>query len=188
MTSEQSQRRSRCPECGAEATEESLVDHKLSALGYKHDDQMFECSECGHSYPHGVPVGEFDGDAEDLWCDVCDLGYMRVHRIKQMDGNVGLHLKCPHHYEFDCPECNEEIAADGVRRTVAGRMCPHCERHLERDDVPFCFYFTQTRRESGERDISLIGYPDITGELNPEEPYGFPDDPDDSGEENAGVW
>lgn len=173
--SEQPRRESRCPECGAEATEQSLARHSLSAVGYLHDDQMFECSECGHDYPHGVPVGEFDGQADDLWCDVCNLGFMRVHRTQKQNDGHKLHLKCPHHHPLDCPNCGDEIPADGVTVTRNGTcVCPFCEESMSRSDVPFCFYFRFAERTEDSGNRSLVGYPDITGNLAAaEESYGY---------------
>lgn len=181
---EQPNRKSRCPKCGGAPTDESAKRHHLSDLGYLHDDQLFECSECGEEYPHGVPIGEFDGDAEDLWCDVCELGFMNVHRVRvRSDEQVGLDLKCPHHHHFDCPECDEVVPADGIDRRKDGSLgCPYCYEDVAREDVPFCFYFDQTTRDFGERDIALIGFPSITGQMQGADPYGYTDDPDESGE------
>lgn len=170
------ERKSNCPACGAEATDTSIVEHRLSNMGYFHDDQHFECSECDHSYTHGVPVGEPDVDADDLWCDVCDLGFMNVHRTQfKGDGIVRLHLKCGHHHDFDCPECGEEIAADGVRLTKeGGYYCPSCEEDLERDEIPFCHYFNTTIRKADARKRALVGYPMLTGRTDGAQNLGYP--------------
>lgn len=103
-----------CPECGGEpvrSADEIQVQHRLSAMGYLHDDQDPECSECGHSWTHGVPVGQFEG-GEDLLCDSCQHDpslkrpvYYRVHRVEWQQGDrVLLHLKCPRCYLFTTVE------------------------------------------------------------------------------------
>lgn len=169
----QPDRETRCPKCGGAPTDDSALRHDLSDLGYLHDDQSYKCSDCGHSYTHGVPVGECELDAHDLWCDVCDLGFMRVHRVAPMNSHVTLHLKCHHHHEFPCPECRFTVAADGAVLTKEGELyCPHCDGKLSFDEVPYCFYFTQTTREVDD-ECALIGYPDITGSTADADPYGY---------------
>lgn len=174
---EQPRRESQCPRCGADATTESLARHSLSDVGYLHDDQMFQCSACGHSYSHGVPVGDFDGDATDLWCQVCNLGFMRVHRVEKQDGGVRLHLKCPHHHEFGCRLCGRTIPADGVAVTRSGaHTCPHCDSALDRGEIPYCCYFEFTHRETDGSGIALTGYPDTTGNTrDASAAYGYPE-------------
>lgn len=98
-----------CPYCGANVDGEQVVKHRLSAMGYMHDDIEMECDECGSSWPHGVPVGEFEGEeAEDLFCSSCEQRFMRVHRVAprwtaetEAQRKVILHLKCPNCYYFD---------------------------------------------------------------------------------------
>lgn len=173
---EQAERDSRCPECGGEPTDGSAVEHHLSAMGYLHDDQQFECSECGHGYAHGVPAGEFDGDASDLWCDVCDLGYMTIHRVEKTNGGMRLHMKCGNHHALDCPECEQNIPASGLHdvRNFAGGKCPHCSVLISRGDVPYCFYFTFAHRETDHSYISLIGWPRTTGNVSDAtDAYGY---------------
>lgn len=99
-----------CPECGGEPNyqpEEALaVQERLQANGYLHNDINLKCTECGHSWPHGVPRGEFDG-YDDLECSACGHEAMLVHRVRLTDppgdggGEVTLHLKCPRCYQFD---------------------------------------------------------------------------------------
>lgn len=99
-----------CPECGGEpvkTAEELRVEHRLGAMGYLHDDQVFECSDCAHEWTHGVPQGAFEGGG-DLRCHSCrhDPGlegdqFYRVHRVVSEQGDqVLLHLKCPRCYLF----------------------------------------------------------------------------------------
>lgn len=103
-----------CPSCGGDpvkTAEELRVEHRLSAMGYLHDDQEPECSECGHNWTHGVPVGEFEG-GDDLRCHSCrhDPGlerdqFYRVHRVVWQQGDdVLLHLKCPRCFLFTTAE------------------------------------------------------------------------------------
>jgi len=95
-----------CPECNGEVTEESKIKHNLGKVGYNHDDIAVECSECGHSWPHGVPIGSPPRELyEYLVCDVCDDGLMFPHRIHQKPNQesgdkVDLDLKCPNCYYF----------------------------------------------------------------------------------------
>lgn len=99
---------STCPYCGGDATEDSVVKHRLSAMGYKHDDIELECDGCGQTWPHGVPIGEYDGKrAEELFCGACEERYMLVHRVEPSwskadtgDWEVLVHLKCPNCYYF----------------------------------------------------------------------------------------
>lgn len=94
--------RAACPECGADATDASVRRHKLSALGYVHDDQYLECAECNHEWILGVPIGEAADYPDQLHCDGCDT-FRLVHRValaeNQLDktppDRFDLHLKCP---------------------------------------------------------------------------------------------
>jgi len=99
-----------CPDCGAEldtSTEDLLVEHRLSAMGYLHDDQVLTCPECGSQSTHGVPVGEFEGGL-DLECRSCrhdpsleQPQFYRVHRVVWQQGDQArLHLKCPRCFHF----------------------------------------------------------------------------------------
>lgn len=184
---EQPERETNCPQCGGEPTEESEVRHRLSDMGYLHDDQTFTCQECNRDYTHGVPVGDPDVNAEDLWCDVCNLGYMTVHRVKVRSvDQVRLHLKCHHHHSFDCPECDGEIPVDGVRTT--GDMsfrCPLCEDELERSEIPYCFYFNKALRKTDHNGVALIGFPTITGQTEGARPYGWSEEDDENGTSNT---
>lgn len=96
---------SHCPECGAEPTTESIIEHRLSDHGYLHDDVKLKCrgDECGTEWAHGVPIGDFDRPemADDLFCSSCSDAWMFVHRVAPKSANVVLHLKCPNCYNFD---------------------------------------------------------------------------------------
>lgn len=133
---------SACPYCGGDPTERSRRHHTLSDLGYLHDDIQMECSECGQTWPCGVPVGEYDGPGgEDLFCSSCEKRYMRVHRINwdrqgRRDYFI-VHLKCPN---------------------------------------PNCYYFAKTKREPDSGGTALIGYPDITGDVENADAYGYQGD------------
>lgn len=124
-----------CPKCRAEPTESSVRQHKLSDLGYMHDDVQLECSECEATWTLGIPIGEELEYGDDLWCSSCDDSVMLVHRVKVKPDDqmvVKLHLKCPN-----------------------------------------CYYFTTIDRKCDDRNLALVGYPQITGELSEDEPYGF---------------
>lgn len=97
-----------CPYCGADVHDDNVVKHRLSAMGYIHDDIEMECDECGQTWPLGVPVGEFEGDeAEKLFCSSCESRFMRIHRVAPRwnsdpdNRKVMLHLKCPNCYYFE---------------------------------------------------------------------------------------
>lgn len=124
----------RCPDCGAEPTDESIRNVHLSSLGYFHGDMKYQCMECEASWTHGVPVGDGDSPlADDLVCDKCDGRYL-VHRVEPDDDTIMLHLKCPE-----------------------------------------CYAFERVHREWSTKRI-LVGYPQTTGELNPDRPDGFTSD------------
>ena len=173
-------RQSNCPACGASPSDTSIVEHRLSDMGYLHDDQHFECSDCGHEYTHGVPVGEPDMDVDDLWCDGCDLGYMNVHRAEQTDGDVvQIHLKCAHHHAFDCPECETWVPADGVRLSKDHDFhCPFCDHSLPRDAIPYCHLFRIIERDVGPNGRALLGYPMMTGRTEGAQAFGYPEEED----------
>jgi uncharacterized Zn finger protein len=58
-----------CPECGHAPTDDSVVESRLSNLGYHHEDVTLECSNCGHTWQHGIPKGDVD---DDTWvCPAC---------------------------------------------------------------------------------------------------------------------
>lgn len=91
-----------CPECGADPVPDP--EHRLSALGYLHDDIVYECSDpdCGAEWTHGVPAGDYDDEpdlADDLECGSCGE-WALVHRIEPESGAATLHLKCPECYHF----------------------------------------------------------------------------------------
>lgn len=148
-----------CPECGGEPsqdTDELRVQHSLANMGYLHDDQTLECSECGNRWTHGVPVGEFDG-GQDLVCDSCQhdetlegAQYYRVHRVvpsrEASPGGAGivtLHLKCPR-----------------------------------------CYLFKKVKREMDHRGIALVGFPPITGSMTGAQEYGWTGTPPGVGGED----
>ena len=80
-----------CPACGADAPE-FAVKHNLHALGYLADDISMACVECGHSWLHGVPIGE---GGDDMTCRACGQASMRVHQINETGRGWRLHFKCP---------------------------------------------------------------------------------------------
>ncbi len=98
-----------CPECGGEVTDESRVKHNLGRIGYQHDDIEVECSSCGCTWPHGVPIGSPPEELYDyLRCDACNDALMLTHRIhlkpnQETESGVqsfDLDLKCPNCFYF----------------------------------------------------------------------------------------
>lgn len=145
---------SRCPDCGAEPTDESLVEHRLSDLGYTHDDQTLSCSdpECGRTWTCGVPIGIYHGSlADDLHCDSCEDAWFRVHRIRVPDPSVAS-------TDSDAP-----VAYVYVK-------CPNCYR------------FRRLEREFGPHGFAMLGFPHITGATDGARAFGYPDS-DDTSEE-----
>lgn len=66
-----------CPYCGAKATDESIRKKELSALGYRHEDVRYDCSECDKTWVHGIPKGEYDNEKWE--CDACEDGHYIPH-------------------------------------------------------------------------------------------------------------
>lgn len=108
-----------CPYCGGDAEAVDPVAHRLSAIGYTHDDVEMECADCESTWPLGIPIGEFEGEeAEDLFCSSCEKRFMRVHRVVprwRSEDKVMLHLKCPNCYYFDK---QQRVAGDGGKVLV----------------------------------------------------------------------
>lgn len=107
---------SNCPSCGSEPTDDSIVERRLSDMGYLHEDIALECSECKESWWLGVPRGDYE-DGEDLWCESCEDTWMLVHRVDPIaggDDEIELHLKCPN------PECHhfKRVLREGDGRRV----------------------------------------------------------------------
>lgn len=102
LSEQQVPQHAHCPYCRSEPTDDSVVKHQLSAMGYLHDDVRLECSECGERWTLGIPIGE--GGYEDMWCQSCDSAYFGTHRVEWMRdaGKIvfRLHLKCPNCYHF----------------------------------------------------------------------------------------
>lgn len=88
---------SRCPYCGKKP--ENIAEHRLSKLGYKHDDIVLKC-ENKHEWWAGVPIGEPDEKYwEDLWCESCESCFYRVKSLEvPRNGTIKLHVKCPNCY------------------------------------------------------------------------------------------
>jgi len=107
----------RCPECHAAPTEESITRHRLSNLGYLHDDVYWECTECGNEWLSGIPIGEYDG-GDDLWCESCGSEWMLTHRVLPNGDTVILHLKCPNDECYHWKDI--ERSTDGVGRALVG--------------------------------------------------------------------
>lgn len=115
---------SRCPNCGAKPTDETRIEHRLSNLGYKHDDILLECSECGTEWNHGMAQGNPPEEMyEDLRCE-CGV-FMRVHGITARgvtatnpfdEVYLRLLLKCP-----NCQHTKRvDRETDGTFSTLVG--------------------------------------------------------------------
>lgn len=92
-----------CPYCGSPPDEESQVTHKLSNLGYLHDDQDLKCSNehCNRKWTCGVPVGSDDEFADELFCKSCSKRFGRIHRGEPKDEDtMCFHMKCPNCFYF----------------------------------------------------------------------------------------
>lgn len=98
---------SKCPDCGGDPTNESVAEHRLSNMGYLHDDVELECEDCDITWSVGIPIGD-SPDNEELKCRSCNDEWMLIHRFKvyteQEDTFVKMHLKCPNCYHFDITE------------------------------------------------------------------------------------
>lgn len=122
----------RCPDCGGEPLDEEVL-HRLSTLGYAHDDLGLVCEDCGNRWTCGVPIGEFDRPAMagELRCDSCEAHTMLIHRVERnprgVPGDIGLHLKCPN------PECRyftivgRESDGDGIALTGYAELAGQTE-------------------------------------------------------------
>lgn len=169
----------RCPECGAAPTDDSVREVQLSDLGYLHGDYKFTCADCGARWRCGVPVGTGTAMAADLWCDSCGDAFMYVHRIlgatSELRGDsLRLHVKCPNHEPVACPDCGATVEP---RWTPAGAECPRCGRGFRRDGAlagAGCFNFEVIRRPADDQGRVLVGYPAITGSLATDRAYGYP--------------
>lgn len=89
---------SSCPNCGGDPA--NVIEHRLQALGYKHDDIHLRCEDCGKKWTAGVPIGT--PDSEDLRCDACMESdgvevYGRANWIRHEDdkGQFSITVKCP---------------------------------------------------------------------------------------------
>lgn len=115
---------SNCPACGSSPTDESIVEHRLAATGYLHDDIRLECSECGERWTCGVPIGEEPEFGDDLWCDSCDNSIMLVHRVRFLSHGerVELQLKCPRescrYYDEVEREADDGVALVGYPQLI----------------------------------------------------------------------
>lgn len=138
-----------CPYCGAPPTDESTVEHNLSACGYLHDDIKLECRDCGESWMCGVPVGgHADGDSDavpDLFCASCDHHRLLVHRVELVTAPTS------------------DAIPDDISTLV--------QLHLK---CPSCNWFTTTVRAPDRSGVALVGYPSITGDLEDAAASGYP--------------
>lgn len=149
-----------CPECGAPPTADSVVSHRLSNLGYLHDDVKFKCAN-GHSWVTGVPIGKSSLNI-DLDCPSCNrersgwLWRARSWLINKLGGIT-----------------ENRLLIHRVRYDTDKRDKPVYELHLK---CPNCYFFETQLRQGDEGDTLLIGYPEITGETEGAQAYGYPEE------------
>lgn len=150
--------RARCPSCGEPLNDhqidDAIVHERLVDNGYLHDDKNFVCESCGYgaevgeNWVHGCPIGDFDG-GDDLRCE-CGAWRM-VHRVVSTG-------KC-------------KTSEGDTFRAPQGGVLLHTK-------CPACFSFWKIRRDRDPNGVSLIGYPQITGEVGDDTvPYGWKDSP-----------
>lgn len=107
-----------CPRCGGEPG--YSPQHRLSNLGYLHDDVHFTCSECKLDWTCGVPIGEYRGKwADELFCDSCEEEYGLVHRVGVDDNrnHIRLHMKCPNPDCYNFWKVKRETDENGLALT-----------------------------------------------------------------------
>lgn len=130
----------RCPSCGGEPTDGSVRGHRLSSLGYTHDDVGLVCADCGYGdevyerWNHGVPIGEPDPSTyEDLRCDSCDAWGL-VHFVAPSKSNPSRTFRLL----MKCPECYLTWIAHRRRSEQTGEALigyPHVTGDRSRDEV-----------------------------------------------------
>lgn len=165
-----------CPECGADPElqphEALVVQERLQAGGYLHNDISMTCSSCRHSWTHGVPRGTLDV-YDDLHCPVCSveresrLGRLkrwvmdRLPRVDPPDPVVDRQVMLVHRVRIT------DLPVEGN----PGELMLHLK-------CPRCFYFDRTGRMTDGKRVTLVGYPEIAGAITEEtNPYGWVPDP-----------
>jgi hypothetical protein len=107
-----------------------------------------------------------------------DLGYLHkdVSYECTADG-------CTETWVHGIPVGSASAFADDLTCGVCGecflihRVVIQTESVLLHKKCPGCFNFATTHRDTDDGGRALVGYPQITGALNPDKPYGY--DPDD---------
>lgn len=139
-----------CPECGAPPEDnQAQMQHQLSAMGYLHDDQSAQCAECGHRWTHGVPVGG-GTTGQDLRCRMC-----------RHDPDLGH----DQFYRVHRVVFSRQASPGGPGRVTLHLKCPRC------------YHFLKVEREQDQKGVALVGYPDITGEVEGADEYGWTGQP-----------
>jgi hypothetical protein len=110
---------SNCPECGSEATEESILKERLSDLGYRHTDTTFACSECDNRWVIGQPHG---GAEKPEWeCKSCG-GELVPHFlfVTASDRKIRTRPKCRECYHVPDRriELNSKFNGENIRGFV----------------------------------------------------------------------
>lgn len=111
-----------CPECGEEATDESIRKRELSALGYQHEDVRYDCPECETTWVHGIPEGETN---DNRWvCDSCGGDYMpHFLFVNLSDNTIRTRPKCMHCYHV--PKERVEILGKFNGENIRGFVGHH---------------------------------------------------------------
>lgn len=82
-----------CPECGEPPTDASIVEQRLSSVGYLHEDTRLQCSNCDSSWVVGKPRGEPE---TGIWvCDSCGGDYIpHFLNLALQEGELQVRPKC----------------------------------------------------------------------------------------------
>jgi uncharacterized Zn finger protein len=108
-----------CPECGEPATDESKQKSNLSALGYRHTDHRYRCSECDTQWIRGEPHG--GSDKPEWTCDSCGGEYVpHFLFINGSDESVRVRPKCRDcwHVPDERIELNSRFNGENMRAFV----------------------------------------------------------------------
>jgi len=174
-----------CPKCGAQATDDCIVKHRMSNLGYLHDDMEMECSVCGNRWTCGVPIGT--GGFDDLKCTCQSNVENKAAWFREWLDWTQKSVNTEH-FNSDQEAMLREMV-DTFER-MANLLLMHrvslgelgsgkLIHHLK---CPNCYGFTTVVRDIQPRPegckiigqgISLVGYPEVTGSMEGADPYGW---------------
>lgn len=132
-----------CPSCDGGPEVPLDTKRNLSDLGYLHGDIDLRCESCGHTWSHGVPVEGGNSPMGEL---------LRCHVC---DGGPMLVHRITYNREMD------REGRDGAHLLTLHLKCPDCK------------YFRKVHRTTDRDGICLVGYPEITGDLDSASPRGW---------------